>query len=192
MFSKVPRTVPSTDLFDKYEAYDRLGLFEMIRLDLTRWDRVSMALFKLGFYASCFYRISHYLMLKGHPGGAGFFQFMSHVITGAEISNRATIGPCMAIQHPTGVHIGSNVKLGAYATICECSSIVTNNTVGEGAPVIGDYLWASAGCRIMGPIVLGDYVWVGPNSVLLKNAESNTVALGIPARIIPKSFRHRV
>jgi len=79
MFSTVPRTVPSTDLFDKYEAYDRLGLFEMIRLDLTRWDRVSMALFKLGFYASCFYRISHYLMLKGHPGGAGFFQFISHI-----------------------------------------------------------------------------------------------------------------
>jgi serine acetyltransferase len=42
----------------------------------------------------------------------------------------------------------------------------------------------------MGPIVVGDYVWVGPNSVLMKNAESNMVAIGIPAKIIPKSFRH--
>jgi serine O-acetyltransferase len=187
MFPSVPRT----DLLDKYEEYDRLGLFEIIRSDLSRWEGASGALAKLGFYASCFYRISHHLMLKGHPLGAGFLQFMSHLITGAEISNRATIGPYLTIQHPTGVHIGPSVKLGAHATICECSSIVTNNTVGEGAPVIGDYLWASAGCRIMGPIVLGDRVWVGPNSVLLKNTESNVVAIGIPAKIIPKTFRHR-
>jgi serine O-acetyltransferase len=187
MFSPAPRT----DLLDKYAEYDRLGLLEIIRSDLSRWERASRALLKLGFYASCFYRISHYLMLKGHPVGAGFCQLMSHVITGAEISNSAIIGPYMAIQHPTGVHIGPNVKLGAHATLCESSSIVTNITVGEGAPIIGDYLWASAGCRIMGPIVLGDRVWVGPNSVVLKNVESDMVALGIPAKVIPKSFRGR-
>jgi serine O-acetyltransferase len=182
-------TVPRTDLLDKYEEYGKLGPLELIRSDLRCWGRTSEALLKLGFYASCFYRISHYLLLKGHPLGAGFLQLMSHLITGAEISNRATIGPYMVILHPTGVHIGPGVKLGAHATICECSSIVTNNTVGEGVPIIGDYLWASAGCRIMGPIVLGDHVWVGPNSVLLKNVESNVVALGIPAKIVPKPFR---
>jgi len=53
MFSRAPRT----DLFDKYEEYDCLGLFEIIRSDLTRWDTVSVALSKLGFYASCFYTI---------------------------------------------------------------------------------------------------------------------------------------
>jgi serine O-acetyltransferase len=188
MFSTVPRP----DLLDKYDEYDQLGLFKLIRSDLRSWKRASVALFKLGFYASCFYRISHYLMLKGHPLGAGFVQLMSHVITGAEISNHATIGPSMVIHHPTGVHIGPGVKLGAHATICECSSIVKNHRVGKEAPIIGDYLWASAGCRIMGPIVLGDRVLVGPNSVLLKNAESNVVALGIPAKIIPKTFRRRV
>jgi hypothetical protein len=64
MLSTVPRTEARTDPFDKYEEYDRLGLFEIIRSDLTRWDRVSVALFKLGFYASCFYRISHYLGMR--------------------------------------------------------------------------------------------------------------------------------
>lgn len=182
-------TASQTDINEKYEAYDRIGLFELIRSDLRRWGKASEAIFKLGFYASCFYRVSHHLMLTGHPLLAGFFQFISHVITGAEISNRATIGPELAIMHPTGVHIGPRVKIGLHATICECSSIVPNLVVGEGSPIIGDYLWVSAGCRIMGPIVLGDYVWGGPNSVLLKNVESNVVALGTPARIMPNTFR---
>jgi serine O-acetyltransferase len=182
-------TVSRTDLLDRYEAYDQLGLLQLIKSDLRRFPRASEALLKLGFYAACFYRISHYLTLKGHPVGAGFFQLLSHLLTGAEISHRAVIGPYLAIVHPTGVHIGPGVKIGAHATICECASMVTNETVGEGVPAIGDHLWASAGCRIMGPIVLGDHVWVGPNSVVLKNVDSNMVALGIPARILPPDFR---
>ena len=179
------------EVLSKYEAYDKIGLWEMIRSDLKRWEKISIAIFKLGFYAVFLYRISHYLSLKQFISLSRSFQFASHLITGAEISNKAVIGPGLIVLHPTGVHIGPKIKIGANANICECSAIVTNVEVGEGEPVIGDYLWAGSGSKIMGPITLGDHVWVGPNSVVLKDVPSNMTAFGIPARILPKTFRRK-
>ena len=178
-------------LLAKYEAYNKMGLREMVLSDLRRWGKTSIALFKLGFYTTLFYRISHYLTLKNFKLLAQSVQFASHLITGAEISNNAVIGPGLIILHPTAVHIGPKIKIGANANICECCAIVTNVEKAEGEPIIGDYLWASSGSKIMGPITLGDHVWVGPNSVVLKDAASNMAALGIPARIIPKTFRRK-
>ena len=177
-----------TDSVEKYEAYDQIGLGEMIRSDVRSWGSASLAMTKLGFYAAFLYRISHYFYLHRFGFLAKCFQFVSQVITGVEISNNAIIGPGLKILHPSSVHIGPKVKIGAHAGICECSAVISNDEQGA-VPVVGDYLWMSSGGKIMGPINVGDFVRIGPNSVLFKNIDSNMIALGNPARIMPKTFR---
>ncbi len=180
-----------TEIFSKYEAYNKIGLWALVRSDVRRWGKLSVAIFKLGFHAAFLYRLSHYFYLKKLNLLSRALQLISQIITGAEISNKAVIGPSLIILHPTGVHIGPKIMIGANACICECSAIVTNVEVGEGEPIIGDWLWVSSGGKIMGPIKLGDHVWVGPNSVVLKDVESNMTAFGIPARIMSKEFRRK-
>jgi len=177
-------------LIDKYEAYNQMSLSEMIRSDVQAWGKASIALTKLGFYSSFFYRIYHSLYLNGISFPAKCLQIISQVITSAEISHKAIIGPGLRIFHPIGVHIGPNVKIGAYACICECSAVISN-TIHKEVPIVGDYLWMSSGAKIMGAVVAGDRVRIGPNSVLLKNINSNMIAFGVPARIMPTTFHKK-
>ena len=46
-----------------------------------------------------------------------------------------------------------------------------------------------AGAKILGPIHIGDDVSIGANAVVLTDVPSNCVAVGIPARVIPKKTK---
>lgn len=162
-----------------------MGVGELIRSDIKRYDgRASEAVTRLGFYAAFFYRLSRYFSQKGALFRARWLQFISHALTGAEISHRAEIGPGLAILHPTAVHIGSGVRIGKTATICQ-SCTITRMYLYDKDLVIGDFFWGGPGSVIMGQLTIGDYVWVGPNSTLFKDVPSNMKVLGNPARIFP-------
>jgi serine O-acetyltransferase len=107
------------------------------------------------------------------------------LVTGAEISHRAIIGPGLGLLHPTGVLIGGNVKIGKMATICNCCFISTQHYLDEKGPIIGNYLWAGPGCAILGKIILGNNVWIGPNASILKDIYSHMTVMGNPARAFP-------
>lgn len=162
------------------------SLWGLIRSDAKRYKSISVALTKLGFYTAFFYRLSHHFSRRNWMLTARCLQFVSHVITGAEISHRAVIGPGLCFHHPTAVHIGPNIVIGKMANLCQCCTVSTNLDIQEQGPVIGDYLWAGPGCAIMGPIRLGDRVRVGPNAALFKDVASEMTAFGNPARIMPK------
>ena len=171
---------------------EQMGVGELIRSDMSLYnDGASEAITKLGFYAAVFYRLSKCFSRKGFLFGARCLQFLSHVLTGAEISHRAEIGPSLLILHPTGVVIGSGVKIGKIATICQGCTI-TRMHVDDKEMVIGDFFWGGPGSVIMGPLTIGDYVWVGPNSVLFKDVASNMKVLGNPARVFPSEAFKRM
>ena len=52
------------------------------------------------------------------------------------------------------------------------------------APIIGSNVFIGAGARILGPITIGDNVIVGPNAVVIKDVKSNSIVVGVPARIV--------
>lgn len=171
-------------------SQNKFSLRYLIRSDIEYWGGASEAFLRLGFHAALSYRISYFFSQHKLAIFSKILQFVSQIVTGTEISHKAEIGPSLRIIHSIGVHIGPGIKIGAKATICECSSIVYMDQ--ENPPVVGNNLWLGPGARIMGNVVLGDEVWVGPNSVVLKNIPSQHTAFGIPARPLPKEMSSRL
>lgn len=82
--------------------------------------------------------------------------------------------------------IGENCIIGQGVTIGGRSKKVE-------VPRIGNNCYLGAGCRLLGDIIIGDNSIIGPNSVVLENVPSNSIVVGIPARVIksninPKDF----
>jgi serine O-acetyltransferase len=46
-----------------------------------------------------------------------------------------------------------------------------------------------AGAKILGTIRIGDDVAIGANAVVLKDVPANSIAVGIPARILPRKLQ---
>lgn len=54
-------------------------------------------------------------------------------------------------------------------------------------PIIGDNVKIYAGACLLGPITIGNNVVIGANAVVLCNVPDNSIAVGVPARIIVKN-----
>jgi serine O-acetyltransferase len=52
--------------------------------------------------------------------------------------------------------------------------------------VLGDRVDIGAGAKILGPIHIGNDVQIGANAVVIRDVPSNSIAVGVPARILPR------
>ncbi len=102
--------------------------------------------------------------------------------SGAEIHPGAQIGPGFCLVHSAGVVIGDRARIGAHF-ICFQNVTVGDSGRGDGQPVLGNWVTASAGAKILGGIEVGSGAVIGANSVLLSDAPAGAVAVGAPARI---------
>ena len=103
-------------------------------------------------------------------------------IAGAEIHPGAQIGPGFCLVHSNGVVIGDRARIGAHF-ICFQGVTVGDSGKGDGQPLIGNWVTASAGAKILGGIEVGAGALVGANSVLLRSVPPGAVAVGAPARV---------
>ena len=69
---------------------------------------------------------------------------------------------------------------------CHISQNVTFGGGGgpEGVPTVGDDCSFGAGAVILGGIHIGNNVQVGANAVVITDLPDNSVAVGIPAKVI--------
>lgn len=155
-----------------------------------RWRLVNCLQF-LGFYSTVLYRTSRWCYLHKLKVLAAPIQFLNHSLTGAEISHKADIGPGLRIGHPQGLFIGPEVTVGIRSTFNQGTCLSSNMEMEGGAPLVGNYLYMSPGAKVFGSVEIGDRVWIGPNSVALKDIESDKVVLGVPGRAMPPSFRNK-
>jgi serine O-acetyltransferase len=152
--------------------------------------RLTNCLQFLGFYATVMYRVSRWCYLHKLKVLAAPIQVLNTVVTGAEISHKADIGPGFRIGHSQGLFVGPNVKLGFRSTMNQGTCLSSNLEADHGAPVVGNYLYMSPGSKVFGNVKIGHRVWIGPNSVALKDIESDKVVLGVPGRAMPPTFRN--
>ena len=141
--------------------------------------------FNLGFHAVLLFRLSQWLHRHNLSGLGLAASHGNALLTGAQVSRRATIGKGLMILHPSGIVIGATAVIGDYCTL------VGGNTIGQlrgtnDRPCIGDHFFAGAGSRILGAITIGAHVRVGANSVVIHSLPDYVTSIGVPARIVAR------
>jgi serine O-acetyltransferase len=88
---------------------------------------------------------------------------LNTMLTGADLSHEATVGPGLQLFHPTGVVIGPRSVIGARCRIM--AGVVFGHGRG-GSPLIGDEVFIGSHAVIVGGIVVGPGASIGANAVV--------------------------
>ena len=123
-----------------------------------------------GIHALIMHRIAHWFYKKHMFFIARWISQVSRFFTLIEIHPGAEIGTGVLIDHGCGTVIGETAVVGV------------GTAKGKRHPTLGKNVMVGAGAKILGSFEVGDNASIGANSVLLKPLESDSTAVGIPAR----------
>ena len=160
-----------------------LGLFREDLVTAQRRDpaatsALEIALTYPGVHALWTHRVSH---------AARVLSSMARAVTGVDIHPEATIGRRVFIDHATGVVIGQTAEVGNDVVIFHGVTLGgVAMTPGKRHPTVGDHVMIGAGAKVLGPITVGTGVKIGANAVVVKDVPCGNVAIGVPARLLPK------
>jgi serine O-acetyltransferase len=124
--------------------------------------------------ATLLYRLSHIFARRRLRPLAEAVHAFSKFLTHIDVSPWAEIGPGLYLYHGLGSVIGKGTRIGKRALICQ------GVTTGAG-PRIGDDVCLWAGAK-----VIGHRVEVGANAVVIRDVPADSLAVGVPARAIPR------
>jgi len=94
---------------------------------------------------------------------AGLVKSVSTVLTSADMSPTASIGPGLQLFHPSGVVIGPRCTLGAGVRLM--GGVVIGHARG-GSPVLGDDVFVGSHAVLVGGVRIGDGASIGANTVV--------------------------
>lgn len=115
----------------------------------------------------------------------GLLRRLQTAVFGIELGNGIELGRGVFFVHPVGVVVGGHARVGDRVRF------MGSNTVGsardDGHPVIEDDVLLGAGARVLGPVRIGHGAVIGANAVVLSDIPANSVAVGVPARVVSGS-----
>jgi serine O-acetyltransferase len=169
-------------------------MFETIRADVARLtdvepgvvDKLGVVMLHLGLHAVLSYRLARWLHRRHLRLPAALLSYVSSVITGAQISPRASIGKGFVIYHPHGIVIGADAVVGDDCTLVHANVIGQHYGGGDRA-VIGDRLFAGTGAKILGRVTIGNNVRIGANAVVITSLPDRVTVAGNPARVLNRN-----
>lgn len=94
--------------------------------------------------------------------------------------------PGCYIQAKNGLIVGDNLRTGPGVKIISANHDACDydKWVESGPIIIGDNVWLGAGSVVMPGVKIGDNVIIGANSVVTKSIPSDSVAVGIPCKVV--------
>lgn len=169
-------------------------MFENIREDWRAHDR---NLSRHGFWVLLIYRFGRWrYTIRWGPLRKVFSLlykvawFFSGMLLGAELPCETVIGRRLVIEHIGGIVVSGDACLGDDCVLRNGVTIGLRNRNVAGSPVIGNRVDIGAGAKILGSIRIGDDCAIGANSVVLCDVPDGSIAVGVPARVLPrKNFR---
>ena len=166
------------------------SLFRSIRSDLATYNGDWSA---QGFWCMIVYRFGRWRYTIRQPWIRKPFSFLYKVaykgvqiLTGIELPCEVETGEHLRIDHFGGIVVSGYAVFGQKCVLRNGVTIGLKNAAKPEAPVIGDEVSFGAGSKVLGGIKIGDRVDIGANSVVLQDVPSDHIAVGIPARILPK------
>jgi serine O-acetyltransferase len=149
--------------------WSRQGFWVMIVYRFGRWRySIKSALVRKPF--SLWYKIQ--------------YKFIQ-VITGVELPCEVKLGKNFRIDHFGGIIISGYASFGDNCVIRDGVTVGLRRVDDPVAPKIGNNVDIGTGAKVLGEITVGDNVVIGANAVVLDNVPPNSIAVGVPARILP-------
>lgn len=142
-----------------------------------------MAVYRFGRWR---YTVRQALLRKPLSLAYRFLKTLSQVAAGIDLPCEATVGRRFRIDHFGGVIISGDAVLGDDVTVRNGVTIGLKRRDDPGSPVIGNRVDIGAGAKVLGRIRIGDDVMIGANAVVITDVPSNSIAVGVPARILPR------
>jgi len=116
------------------------------------------------------------------------------------IGNNVQINDYVHITAMVGVTIGDNVLLASKIYISDCTHGSYAGTSNDSSPltppsereysmkcvIIENNVWIGESVSILPGVVIGEGAIIGSNSVVTKDIPANTIAVGVPAKVIKK------
>ncbi len=169
-----------------------MNVWSIIKSDLNRykkqnggyyWDEpslISIILYRLG-YAIRGIRFAPVRILFSiiHLP----FYMLFTVLFGIQIPRGAKIGKGLRIFHFGCIVINPETVMGDNCTLRHDVTIGNRNDIHD-VPIIGNNVEFGVGCKVLGDIKIGDNVIIGANAVVLCDVPDNSIAVGIPAKVI--------
>jgi serine O-acetyltransferase len=120
-----------------------------------------------------------------------FIEYFIRIVFSSDISCKARLGGGVNIMHGHDIVIGSGVRIGNN---CKIFNGVTlgNKDVSQfevAQPIVGDGVVIGTGAKILGNVRIGDNSIIGANSVVLSDVPSNSVCVGVPAKVVKSRMR---
>lgn len=176
-------------------------LMELLKADLERyWGYagrqgrpgtfdVVKAVFSPRFAPVALCRSAYSLEKSGFRVLARLASLLNFLLFGIEMAVGCEVGPGLCFAHTYGIVIGAR-KIGKNALIYHEVTIGAKEMdvryTPEKRPLIGDNVVIGAGAKVLGGISVGDGAVIGANAVVTGDIPADSVAGGIPARIIKK------
>jgi len=134
------------------------------------------------------HKIAHFFQKRKFFLLARLISQISRFFTGIEIHPGARLGNRIFFDHGMGIVVGETAEIGDNCVIYHgvtLGGVSTSKT--KRHPTLKENVTVGTGAKLLGNIVVGKNVKVGANSVVLRDVPDEAVAVGIPARIIPKT-----
>jgi serine O-acetyltransferase len=165
-------------------------MFDNLREDWRIYDR---DLFRQGLWVITVYRFGRWRyqirrrwMRMPFSAAYRILWLLVEILTGIELPCEAIVGRRFRIDHFGGIIISGDAVFGDDCVIRNGVTVGLRNTGERGSPVIGNRVDIGAGAKILGAIRIGDDVAIGANAVVLTDVPPHSIAVGIPARVLPR------
>ncbi len=170
-----------------------LFMFDNIRAD---YRAHGSKLGAQGFWVMTIYRLGRWRYTLRHVLLRKFFSLVYRVlykivqmVTGIELPCEVKIGRNFVIDHFGGIVVSGYTQFGDNCRIRTGVVVGLARVEDPCAPVFGNNVDIGAGAKVLGRIVIGDNVNIGANSVVTTDVPSNSIAVGVPARVMPRKPR---
>lgn len=159
---------------------DNMMIIDLIRADMAvnnSRGRVAMVLFRLASWP----RLPSLVRVPIRV----FYQLLVSWVFGIDLPAGTSVGPGLRLNHATGLVVNSESVIGAYCDLKHGCTIGVRHSKGP-SPVLEDGVVLGAGSHIVGGITLGREAEVGAGSVVLVDVPPGHIAVGNPARVLPR------
>ncbi|WP_263354815.1 serine O-acetyltransferase [Acidicapsa acidisoli] len=165
-------------------------MFENIREDWQTYDREwtrqglwVMIVYRFGNWR---YRIRNRALRRPFSFAYKMLKLLMEILTGIELPCETKLGRRFRIDHFGGIVISGDAVFGDDCVIRNGVTVGLRHTGQRGAPIIGNRADIGAGAKVLGSIRIGDDVAIGANAVVISDVPSNSIAVGVPAKIRPR------